>query len=183
MGAAVWNGLHTRDAWYSFAHTCHGTALSHCVRPEAAPTHTVPVMVCDSDRATRKDILSRISTPALTIIIRRGLHQPSHRRHGRPRATPQHQRPRWVSDLRNPSTREHLWHPAIRSVNTNAPLAIAHLVVITVVASCRRSFFLLLKLPLLSPRAVSAKTAFPPHVRILICASGSHCQGTQVEPL
>ena len=27
MGAAAWNGLHTRDGWYSFARTCHNTRL------------------------------------------------------------------------------------------------------------------------------------------------------------
>ena len=45
MGAAAWNGLHTRDGWYSFARTCHDTALSHCVHPGAALMHTVPVVV------------------------------------------------------------------------------------------------------------------------------------------
>ena len=61
MGAAVWSGLHTRDGWHNFARTCHDTALSHCVHPEAAPTHTVPVMVGGSERATCKDIRSGIS--------------------------------------------------------------------------------------------------------------------------
>ena len=45
MRAAAWNGRHTRVAWYSFARTCHDTALSHCVHPETAPTHTMPVVV------------------------------------------------------------------------------------------------------------------------------------------
>ena len=36
MGAAAWNGLHTRDGWFSFARTCHNTALSHRVCTEAA---------------------------------------------------------------------------------------------------------------------------------------------------
>ena len=46
--------------------------------------------------------------------------QPTHGLHGRPRETSQHRRPRWVADLRNPTARDHLWHPAARSVYTNA---------------------------------------------------------------
>ena len=38
MGAAAWNGLHTRDGWYSFARTCHDTALLYCFHPKAALT-------------------------------------------------------------------------------------------------------------------------------------------------
>ena len=45
MGAAAWNVLHTRDGWYSFARTCHDTALSHRIFPEAALTHTDPFVV------------------------------------------------------------------------------------------------------------------------------------------
>ena len=52
MGAAAWNGLHTRDGWYSFALTCHDTALSHCVHPEAALMHTDPFVVGGAERAT-----------------------------------------------------------------------------------------------------------------------------------
>ena len=68
MGAAVLNGLHARDAWYSFARTCHETALSHCVRPEAAPRHTVPVGVGGSERGTCKDIGSGITASALRVV-------------------------------------------------------------------------------------------------------------------
>ena len=126
MGAAAWNGLHTRDGWYSFARTCHDTALSHCVQPKAALTHTVPVVVGGSERATCKDIRSGISASAL---VRRGLRQPTHGLHGRPRETAQHRRPRWVADLRNRTARDHLWHPAARAVYTNAPSAVVHLIV------------------------------------------------------
>ena len=70
MGAAAWNCVHTQDAWYSFARTCHDTALSHCVHPKAAPTHTVPVVVGHSERATSIDIGSGNSASAL---VRRGL--------------------------------------------------------------------------------------------------------------
>ena len=48
--------------------------------------------------------------------------------HGRPRETAQHQRPRWVADLRNTTARDHLWHPAARSVYTNASSAVVHLI-------------------------------------------------------
>ena len=124
MGAAVWNGLHTRDAWYSFARTCHEMPLSHCVRLDAAPTRTVPVVVGGSERATCKDIRSGISASAR---IRRGLRQPSHGLHGRPRTKAQQQCSRWVADLRRPSAREHLWHPAVGLVHTDAPSAVVYL--------------------------------------------------------
>ena len=119
--------VHARDDRYRCARTCHATALSHCVHPEAAPTHTVPVVVGGSDLecATCKDIRSGIRVSAL---VRRGLHQPSHGLHGRPCETAQHRRPRWVADLRNPTARDHLWHPAVGSVYTSAPLAVVHLI-------------------------------------------------------
>ena len=126
MGAAVWNGLHTRDGWFSFARTCHNTALSHRVCPEAALTHTDPFVVGGAKRATCKEIRSGISAAAL---VRRGLRQPPHGLHGRPRETSQHRRPRWVADLRNPTAKDHLWHSAARSVYTNAPSAGVHLIV------------------------------------------------------
>ena len=126
MGAAAWNGLHTRDGWYSFARTSHNTApLSHRVCPEAALTHTDPFVVGGAKRATCKEIRSGISAAAL---VRRGLRQPTRGLHGRPRETAQHRRPRWVADLRNPTARDHLWHPAARSVYTNAPSAVVHLI-------------------------------------------------------
>ena len=53
--------------------------------------------------------------------------QPTHGLHGRPRETAQHRQPRWVADLRNPTAGDHLWHPAARSVYTNAPSAVVHL--------------------------------------------------------
>ena len=118
------DGLHTRHGWFSFAHTCHNTALSHRVCPEAALTHTGPFVVGGAKRATCKEIRSGISAPALE---RRGLRQPSHGLHGRPRETSQHRR-RWVADLRNPTARDHLWHPAARSVYNNAPSAVVHLI-------------------------------------------------------
>ena len=124
-GTAAWNGLHARDGWYSFARTCHDTALSHCVHPEVALTHTDPFVVEGAERATGKDIRSGISASAL---VRRGLRQPTHGRHGRPRETAQHRRPRWVADLRNPTARDHLWHLASRLVYTNAPSAVVHLI-------------------------------------------------------
>ena len=124
MGAAAWNGLHTWDGWYSFTRTCHDTALSHCVCPQAALTHTDPRAVGGAERATCKDIRSGISVAAL---VRSGLRQRMHGLHGRPRETAQHRRPRWVADLRNPTARDHLWHPAARSVYTNAPSAVVNL--------------------------------------------------------
>ena len=33
-----------------------------------------------------------------------------------------------MTDLRNPKARDHLWHPAARSVYTNAPSAVVHLI-------------------------------------------------------
>ena len=84
MGAAAWNGLHTGDGGYSLARTCHDVP---CVYPEAALTHTGPVVVGVSERATCKDITSGIIALAL---VRRGLRQPTHGLHGPPRETAQH---------------------------------------------------------------------------------------------
>ena len=81
MGVAVWNGQHTRDGWYSFARTCHDTALSHSVCPEAALTHTDTFVVGGAKRATCKEIRIGVSAAAL---VRRGLRQPTHGLHGRP---------------------------------------------------------------------------------------------------
>ena len=64
----------------------------------------------------------------MAAFVRRGLRQPTHGLHGRPRETAQHRRPWWVADLRNPTARDHLWHPAARSVYTNAPSAVVHLI-------------------------------------------------------
>ena len=87
--------------------------------------HTGPFVVGGAKRATCKEIRSGISAAAL---VRKGLRQPTHGLHGRPRETSQHRRPRWVADLRNPTARDHLWHPAARSVYTNAPSAVVHLI-------------------------------------------------------
>ena len=89
-------GLHTRDGWYSFARTCHDTALSHCVHPEAALTQTDPVIVGGSERATCKDIRSGSSASA---AVRRGLRQPTHELYGGPCETAQHRRRRYVTLL------------------------------------------------------------------------------------
>ena len=124
-GAAAWNGLHTRDGWYSFARTCHNTALSHRVGSEAALTLTDPFVVGGAKRATCKEIRNGISAADL---VRRGLRQPTHGLHGRPRETARHRRPRWVADLRNPTASDHLWHPAAGSVYTSAPSAVVHLI-------------------------------------------------------
>ena len=123
MGSAACYGLHTWDGWYSFARSCHKTALSNRGCPEAALTYTDPFVVGGVKRTTCKEIRSGISAAAL---VRRGLRQPTHGLHGRPRETAQHRRPRWVADLRNPTARDHLWHPAARSVYTNAPSAVVH---------------------------------------------------------
>ena len=79
----------------------------------------------------------------------------------------QHQHPRWVADLRNPLAREHLWHPTIRSVYTNAPSAVVHLVMPLRSPHMVGDHLLDLGPRLLPPRAGSARTASPPHVRIL----------------
>ena len=45
MGAAVWQGLRTLDAWCEYARMCHETALSHGVRYTSAPARAAPDMV------------------------------------------------------------------------------------------------------------------------------------------
>ena len=47
---------------------------------------------------------------------------------GRPLETARHRRSMWVADLRNPTARDHLLHPATTSVYTNAPSTVVHLI-------------------------------------------------------
>ena len=123
MGAPVWQGLRTRDTWCAYARTCHETAPSHGVRSAAAPTRAAPDMVDEVAHTTRKDIRIGISASALVC---RGLRQPSHGLHGRPRAPARRTHVRWAADIRHPSSREHLWNAAIRSAYTNASSAVVH---------------------------------------------------------
>ena len=123
MGAAVWQGLHVRDAWCTYARTCHETALSHGVRSASAPTRAAPDIVGEVANMTHKDIRIGISASA---IVCRGLRRPSHGLHGRPRATARYTQVRWVADMRNPSSREHLWSVAVRSAYTTASSAVVH---------------------------------------------------------
>ena len=106
MGAAVWHGLRTRDTWCQYACTCHGTALSHTVRSTSTPATVAPDMVGEVANTARKDIRIGISTSALVC---RGLRQPSHGLHGRPRAPARRTHVTWAADIRNPSLREHIW--------------------------------------------------------------------------
>ena len=123
MGAAVWQGLHVRDAWCTYARTCHVTALSHCIRFASTPTRAAPAMVCAVADMTRKDIRIGISASALVC---RGLQRPSHGLHGRSRAAARYTQVRWVVDIRNPSSREHLWSAAVRLAYTTASSVVVH---------------------------------------------------------
>ena len=123
MGAAVWQGLRTRDTWCECARTCHETALSHGVRSTSTPTRAAPDMAGEVANTTRKDIRIGISASALVC---RSLRQPSHGQHGRPRAPACDTHFRWAADIRNPSSREHLWSAAVRSAYTTASSAFAH---------------------------------------------------------
>ena len=173
MGAVAWNGLHTRDGWYRFARTCHNTSISHRVCPEAALTHADPFVVGGAKRATCKEIRSGISAAAL---VRRGLRQPTHGLHGRPRETAQHRRPRWVADLRNPTARDHPWHPVVRSVYTNAPSAVVHLIMLRssqLIGDHHHCCLCMQSMP---------GTYFPLMSGFWVCSSGSCRQRTQVAP-
>ena len=66
----------------------------------------------------------------MAALVRRGLRQPTHGLHGRPRETAPHRRPRWLADLRNSIARDHLCHPAARSTCTNALSAVVHLIML-----------------------------------------------------
>ena len=70
-----------------YARTCHEMALSHGVRSTSAPTRTALDMAGEVANTTRKDIRIGISASALAC---RGLRQPSHGLHGRPRAPARH---------------------------------------------------------------------------------------------
>ena len=100
MGAAVWHGLHARDTWRKYARSGHETALSHGVRSTSIPTRAAPDMVGEVANTTCKDIRIGISASALVC---RGLRQPSHWLHGRPRAPARRTHVRWVADISNPS--------------------------------------------------------------------------------
>ena len=105
------------------ARTCHETALSHGVRSTSTPTRAVPGMVGEVANTTRKDFRIGIGASALFCW---GLRQPSHGLHGRPRAPACHTHVRWAADIRNPSSREHLWTAAVRSAFTTASSAVVH---------------------------------------------------------
>ena len=180
MGSAACYGLHTWDGWYSFARSCHKTALSNRVCPEAALTYTDPFVVGGVKRTTCKEIRSGISAAALVC---RGLRQPTHGLHGRPRETAQHRRPRWVADLRNPTAKYHLWNPAARAVYTNAPSAVVHVMI-----SLRSSH--LIGDHLFDFEATASAYACSlcrervfPSCPIWVCSSCSRRQRTQVAPL
>ena len=123
MGAAVRHGLHTRHTWCEHARTCHETALSHGVRSTSAPTRAALDMAGEVANTTCKNTGIRISASALVC---RGLRQPSHGLHGRPRAPARHTHARWVADSRNPSAREHLWSATVRSAYTIPSSAVVH---------------------------------------------------------
>ena len=72
---------------------------------------------------TRTAIRIGISASALVC---RGLRRPSHGLHGRPRAQTRYTQVRWVADIRNSSSREHLWSAAVRSAYTTASSAVVH---------------------------------------------------------
>ena len=55
MGAAVWQGLHVRDAWCAYARTCHETALSHGVRSASKPTRAAPGCGSQHDAQRHQD--------------------------------------------------------------------------------------------------------------------------------
>ena len=123
MGADVWHGPHTRDAWCMYARTCHETALSHGVRSASAPTRAAPAMVGEVANTTRKEIRIGISASALVC---RGLRKPPRGLHGRPRAPARHTHIRWAADICNPSVREHLWRAVVRSAYPIASSAVVH---------------------------------------------------------
>ena len=125
MGAAVWQGLHVRDAWCTYARPCHETALSHGVGSASTPTRAAPDMGGAVANMARKDIRIGISASALVC---RGLQRPSHGLRGRSRAPARYTQVRWVADIRNPSSREHLWSAAVRSAYTTASSAVVHLI-------------------------------------------------------
>ena len=61
-----------------------------------------------------------------SALVCRGLRQPSHGLHGRPRAPACHTHVRWAAEIRNPSSREHLWTAAFRSAYTTASSAVVY---------------------------------------------------------
>ena len=91
----------------------------------APPLHrrAAPDMVGKVANTTRTDIRIGIGASALVC---RGLRQPSHGLHGRPRAPACDTHFRWAADIRNPSSREHLWTAAVRSSYTTASSAVVH---------------------------------------------------------
>ena len=169
MGAAVWQGLHVRDAWCMYARTCHETALSHGVRSASAPTRAAPDIVGEVANMTHKDIRIGISASA---IVCRGLRRPSHGLHGRPRATARYTQVRWVADMRNPSSREHLWSVAVRSAYTNASSAVVHPIMSLRSSHLVRDHRLDFGSQLLPRRVVSATITSSPCVRILVLFLG-----------
>ena len=111
------------DTLCMYTCTCHETSLSNSVHSTSAPTRAATDMVGEVANTTRKDIRIGISASALVC---RGLRQPSHGLHGRPRTPARHTHARLVADIRTPSAREQLWSAAVRSTCTTASSAVMH---------------------------------------------------------
>ena len=54
IGAAVRQGLHTRDTWCMYARTCHETALLHGVRSTSTPARAAPSGGCGSQNDAQR---------------------------------------------------------------------------------------------------------------------------------
>ena len=169
MGAAFWHGLHTRDTWCMYTRTCHETALSHGVRSTTTPRRAAPDMVGEVANTTRKDIRTGISASALVC---RGLRQPSHGLHGRPRAPARRTHVRWAADIRNPSSRDHLWTAAVRSACTAASSAVVPPIMSLRCRTWPEIIFLTLGTQLLPRRVVSAAITSSPHARSSVLIRG-----------
>ena len=103
----------------------------HFVRPASAPTRAAPVTVGGAANTAGKDVRMGMSASALT---RRGLRQPSHVLHGRPRAPVRHTHASCVAGVRNSSAREHLWRAAIMFMYNTASSAVVNVNVNTSLA-------------------------------------------------
>ena len=169
MGAAVWQGLHVRDAWCTYACTCHETALSHGVCSASTPTRAAPDMVGAVANMTLKDIRIGISASALVC---RGLRRPSHGLRGRPRAPPRRAQVRCAADIRTPSSREHLCSAAVRPAYTTASSAVVHPIMSLRSSHLVRDHRLDFGSQLLPRRVVSATITSSPCVRILVLFLG-----------
>ena len=90
------------------------------------PITQLRVDLVRTSSAIPSDLVPIVTRISVSALVCRGLRQPSHGLHGRPRASARHTHVGWAADICSPPSREHLWTAAVRSAYTPASSAVVH---------------------------------------------------------